>query len=43
MLFVTHRENFPPDAVIDEIPGLREQFESHLIPDASSFPVDPPR
>jgi hypothetical protein len=34
MLFVTHRKNFPPDVVIDVIPGLREQLESHLIPDS---------
>ena len=42
MLYVTHRENFPPDTVIDSIPGLREQLESHLIPDyPPSDPVPP--
>jgi hypothetical protein len=43
MLYIT-RENFPPDSFIDSIPGLREQLDSHLIPDyppSNPVPLQP--
>jgi hypothetical protein len=43
MLYVTHRGNFPPDAFIDSIPGLRAQLESHCIPDHPPSDAVPPK